>query len=70
MSYKLIYSIVPQYNGELITNAAREAGSSGGTILMATETSANGIIQLFTLSVRATAWKNKDENRYSFCGLV
>ena len=46
MSYKLIYSIVPQYNGELITNAAREAGSSGGTILMATETSANGIIQL------------------------
>lgn len=46
MSYKLIYSIVPQYSGELITNAARDAGSSGGTILMATETSANGIIQL------------------------
>lgn len=46
MSYKLIISIVPQYDGELVTNAARDAGSPGGTVLMATETSANGIIQL------------------------
>lgn len=46
MNYKLIYSIVPQYGGELITNAARDAGSFGGTVLMATETSSNGIIQL------------------------
>lgn len=46
MSYKLIISIVPQYAGELITNTARDAGSPGGTVLMGTETSENGIIQL------------------------
>lgn len=46
MSYKLIISIVPQYAGELITNIARDAGSPGGTVLMGTETSENGIIQL------------------------
>lgn len=46
MKYKLIISIVPQYCGELVTNTARDAGCPGGTILLATETSANGIIQL------------------------
>ena len=47
MNYNLIISIVPQYCGELVTNAARDAGCPGGTVLRATETSANGIIQLF-----------------------
>lgn len=46
MSYRLIVSIVPQYSGELITNAARDAGCPGGTVLMGRETSENGIIQL------------------------
>lgn len=46
INFKLIYSIVPQYSGELVTNAARDVGASGGTVLRATETSANGVIQL------------------------
>lgn len=46
MSYRLIVTIVPQYSGDLITNAARDAGCPGGTILMGRETSANGIVQL------------------------
>ena len=47
MNYNLIISIVPQYCGELVTNTARDAGCPGGTVLRATATSANGIIQLF-----------------------
>ena len=46
MSYKLIISVVPQYKGDLITNTARDAGCPGGTVLMGTETSANGLVQL------------------------
>lgn len=46
MSYNLIVTIVPQYSGELITNAARDAGCPGGTVLRATETVANGLVQL------------------------
>ena len=46
MSYKLIVTIVPQYSGELITNTARDTGCPGGTVLMGTETSANGLVQL------------------------
>lgn len=46
MSYKLIVTIVPQYSGELITNTARDSGCPGGTVLMGTETSANGFVQL------------------------
>lgn len=46
MSYRLIVTIVPQYAGDLITNAARDAGCPGGTVLMGRETSSNGIIQL------------------------
>ncbi|MBP5587800.1 MAG: transcriptional regulator [Treponema sp.] len=46
MSYKLIVTIVPQYSGELITNTARDSGCPGGTVLMGTETSANGLVQL------------------------
>ncbi|MCR5385540.1 MAG: transcriptional regulator [Treponema sp.] len=46
MSYKLIVTIVPQYSGELITNTARDSGCPGGTVLMGTETSAIGLVQL------------------------
>lgn len=46
MSYRLIVTIVPQYSGDLITNAARDAGCPGGTVLMGRETAANGIVQL------------------------
>ena len=46
MSYKLIITVVPQYSGELVTKAARDSGCPGGTVLMGTETSENGIIQL------------------------
>lgn len=46
MSYKLLISIVPHDMGELITNAAKEAGAGGGTILMGRGTAANEIIQL------------------------
>ncbi|MBP5402124.1 MAG: transcriptional regulator [Treponema sp.] len=46
MNYKLIVTVVPQYSGELITNAARDSGCPGGTVLMGTETSANGFVQL------------------------
>ena len=31
MSYKLLISIVPHDMGELITNAAKEAGAGGGS---------------------------------------
>ena len=46
MSYKLLISIVPHDMGELITNAAKEVGAGGGTILMGRGTAANEIIQL------------------------
>ena len=35
--------------GELITNATKEAGAGGGTILMGRVTAANSIIQLLGL---------------------
>lgn len=46
MSYRLIVTVVPQYSGALVTNAARDAGCPGGTVLMGRETSENGIVQL------------------------
>lgn len=49
MSYKLLISIVPHNMGELITNATKEAGAGGGTILMGRGTAANSIIQLLGL---------------------
>ena len=47
--YKLIMSIVPHNSGEFITNAAKEAGAGGGTIVMARGTASNSIIQLLGL---------------------
>lgn len=49
MSYKLIISIVPHDNGELITKAAREAGAGGGSIIMGRGTAANSVLQLLGL---------------------
>lgn len=47
--HKLIISIVPHNSGEIITNAAKLAGSRGGTILMGRGTAENSIIQLLGL---------------------
>lgn len=47
--YKLIVSIVPHDCGELLTNAAKETGAGGGTIIMGRGTASNGIIQLLGL---------------------
>ena len=46
MSHKLIVTVVPQYEGELIVNAARDACCPGGTVLRGRETSENGLVQL------------------------
>nr|WP_318707664.1 P-II family nitrogen regulator [uncultured Treponema sp.] len=46
MSHKLIVTVVPQYEGELIVNAARDACCPGGTVLRGRETSENGFVQL------------------------
>lgn len=47
--YKLIISIVPHNCGEIITNAAVEAGATGGTILMGSGTTKNNLLQLLGL---------------------
>lgn len=47
--HKLIISIVPHDNGELITNAAKLAGAGGGSIIMGRGTAENSIIQLLGL---------------------
>ena len=47
--YKLIVCIVPHNSGELITNAAKEAGAGGGTIVMGRGTASNSVLQLFGL---------------------
>lgn len=47
--HKLIVSIVPHNSGELITNAAKEAGAGGGSIIMGRGTAENSIIQLLGL---------------------
>ena len=47
--YKLIISIVPHNCGEIITNAAVEAGATGGTILMGSGTAKNNLLQLLGL---------------------
>ena len=47
--YKLIMCIVPHENGELITNAAKQAGAGGGTILMGKGTASNNVLQLLGL---------------------
>lgn len=49
MSYKLIVTIVPHTFGEFITSTANNSGASGGTILMARGTAANGVLQLLGL---------------------
>lgn len=47
--YKLIVSIVPHNSGELVTNAAKQAGAGGGSIIMGRGTAENSIIQLLGL---------------------
>ena len=49
MNYKLLVSIVPHDNGELISNAAKSAGAGGGTIAMGRGTASNGVLQLLGL---------------------
>lgn len=46
MSFKLIICEVPHDCGEIVINAAKSAGSTGGTILMGRNTHKNGIVQL------------------------
>ena len=41
--------IVPHNSGELITNAAKQAGAGGGTILMGRGTASNSVLQLLGL---------------------
>ena len=47
--YKLITCIVPHNSGEVITNAAKQAGAGGGTILMGRGTASNSVLQLLGL---------------------
>ncbi len=47
--YKLITCIVPHDNGEFITNAAKQAGAAGGTVLMGRGTASNNVLQLLGL---------------------
>ncbi len=47
--YKLIMCIVPHNSGEFITNAAKQAGAGGGTIIMGRGTASNNILQLLGL---------------------
>ena len=47
--YKLVVCIVPHESGEIITNAAKQAGAGGGTILMGRGTAFNGVLQLLGL---------------------
>ena len=49
MNYKLLVSIVPHDSGELISDAAKSAGASGGTIAMGRGTASNGVLQLLGL---------------------
>lgn len=49
MGYKLLISIVPHNSGELICNAAKSVGASGGTIAMGRGTASNGVLQLLGL---------------------
>ena len=47
--YKIVVCIVPHDSGELITNAAKQAGAGGGTILMGRGTASNSVLQLLGL---------------------
>ena len=47
--YKLIICIVPHDSGEFITNAAKQAGAGGGTIIMGRGTASNSVLQLLGL---------------------
>ena len=47
--YRLIMCIVPHESGELITNAAKQAGAGGGTILYGRGTASNNVLQLLGL---------------------
>ena len=47
--YKLIMCIVPHDSGEFITNAAKQAGAGGGTIIMGRGTASNSVLQLLGL---------------------
>ena len=47
--YKVVVCIVPHGSGEVITNAAKQAGAGGGTILMGRGTASNSVLQLLGL---------------------
>ena len=47
--YKLIVCIVPHNSGEFITNAAKQSGAGGGTIVMGRGTASNSVLQLLGL---------------------
>ena len=47
--YKLIICIVPHGDGEFITNAAKQSGAGGGTIIMGRGTASNSVLQLLGL---------------------
>lgn len=49
MSYKLIISIVPHNCGEIVTQAAKNSGAGGGSVIMGRGTAENGILQLLGL---------------------
>lgn len=49
MNSKMLVNIVPHNSGKLITDAAKNAGASGGTILMGRGTAENSVIQLLGL---------------------
>ena len=52
--YTLLISIVPHDKGELITGAAVEAGSFGGTVLMGRSISANSFMAAMSLGEKST----------------
>lgn len=47
--YKIVVCIVPHDSGEIITNAAKQSGAGGGTILMGRGTASNNVLQLLGL---------------------
>ena len=55
--YKLIMCIVPHNSGELITNAAKQAGAGGGTIIMGRGTASNSVLQLLGLGILQEAYE-------------
>lgn len=51
-AFNLIVCAVPHNGGEVVTGAARKAGSTGGTVIMARGVSHNTLLQLLSLGDR------------------